>query len=158
MNFSRCILATMLAIPLFASASNNIKVTLIKEGSKDESFVIEAGKPFFMDDRQVKRYEGFVGCAQVDTSRLLNHATVGRQMEIMSTPFALNSSAAVKINYSYRTFAGTTPMQTGEGCVINNPKTWLFEFTPTVFLTQNETHVIDMPIESDIQKIKITID
>ena len=158
MNFSRFILVTTLAVPLLASASNTIKVTLVKDGSKDESFVIEAGKPFFMDDRQVKKYESFVGCTQVDTSHLLNQATVGRQIEILTTPSARNSAAAVKINYSYRTFVGTTPMQTAEGCVINNPKTWLFEFTPTVFLTQNETHVIDMPVESDIQKIKITLD
>jgi|GEM_PF-4729855 len=159
MKFSRFFMVTTLAVSCLSlvHAADTIKGTVITDGGPAKQFVLEPGTPFVLDERRVEKYVGFVGCQGIDTSGVKDQVTVGRYVEIKTTPVS-NDGVAVHINYLASKFNGIKPFEAHKGCVINNGGTSSFEMMPSIYLKRGEPQTIDLMIVPNIHKIQLLLE
>jgi hypothetical protein len=132
--FPSFVLCSLLAISVSsAQAGDRIRGWLVSDGGLEKQFDFEPGKMFSLNETEKKTYPGFVGCKEVNTSEIRSDITVGRVVNITSTR-AMDDSVSAYIFYSHSKFNGTTPVQLGKDCQINNMSSSEVTTSPSVRL------------------------
>jgi hypothetical protein len=132
--FPSFLLCAMLAISVSsAQAGDRIRGWLVSDGGVEKQFDFEPGKTFSLNDTEKKTYAGFVGCKDMNTSEIRSNVTVGRVVNITSTR-AIDDGVNAHIFYSHNKFNGTTPVQMGRDCQINNMSSSELTTSPSVHL------------------------
>ena len=122
-------------------AGDRIRGWLVSDGGVEKQFDFEPGKPFSLDETEKKIYPGFVGCKDVNTSEIRNNVTVGHVVNIMSTR-AMDDGVSAHIFYSHNKFNGTTPVQMGKDCQINNMSSSEVTTSPSVRLQRGVMQIL----------------
>lgn len=140
--FSPLVLCSLLAISVSsAHAGDRIRGWLVFDGGSEKQFDFEPGKMFSLNETEKKTYPGFVGCKGVNTSEIRSNVNVGRKVNIMSTP-VIDDGVSAHIFYSHSKFNGTTPVQIGNDCQINNMSSSEVTVSPSVRLQRGVMQVL----------------